>query len=944
MKPAPANVADGFFADIARLFDAPIIALGQDRNILLMNVAAEQLTGWSASDAAGTFFGDVLSLDQHTCDELCPPDTDWGNVDEQPWQEFACSFNDRTPHSVKIRRKPLFLPGGGIAVVLVLDALGPWEQRYKDVLAGSPVIFFEASGDGQIVYGADQLARALGYSEKETASKTFFDLVTTPQRDTLHTIWGHVLEGQQVRGRELRLSTAGSGAQPFWFSFFPVAGMKGETVGVRGTASDLATQKSLAYALESAEERFNVLFRESSDPILILSMSGEIMSANPSFERITGIRSDELFCGEKSWASFVSDSDLSVLMDSIRRCAESGKDDTVEFRVIREDEVVWFEESHSILHDERGNAKGIMAVARDIHARKQQELALLERAEDMQRRHQRAQALIAKLKSFFTNISSLPTDIDSFLRGVCDLLFDMYRPLRVVIHVTDKAVRVHEVGGSLPESLLDEDGRPMQSRMTDSVLESSLPIYCNTLQETEPYNTDPVVTGLNLNTYLGAPLRDSTGKMRGTLSLVDTETRAFDSLDVELITVAALHVAARLRAEEQEEVKRELEEHLRQAQKMEAVGMLAGGIAHDFNNILSGILGFSSFLLSKQEEGTDLYRNLELIEQSAVRASELTRQLLAFSRRKHFAKQPVSMNQITKDVLSILQRSLAKNIVIRSEPSADLPMVLGDPGQLNQVMMNLCLNAADAMAQQGGTLRIKTAHRLLTSRERTVLVDAGQGEYVCITVSDTGKGMSQEVQEHIFDPFFTTKSDMGGSGLGLSIVYGIVTNHNGDIIVESAEGKGAVFKIYFPVHKGEVKKEEAKAPLQLRGTETILVVDDETIVRQMVTAVLKEYGYKVLAVPSGAEAVEMLKELQGRIHLVLLDMVMPGMDGEMTFHALREVDTEVPVLLTSGFAEEERSNRLIKAGAKGMIHKPYKSEALAARIRKILSESVWSET
>jgi two-component system, cell cycle sensor histidine kinase and response regulator CckA len=551
---------------------------------------------------------------------------------------------------------------------------------------------------------------------------------------------------------------------------------------------------------------------------------------------------------------------------------------------------------------------------------------------------------VAKLRSFFTEISALPADLDGYVNGVCSILFEMYRPLRIAVLVTDKEGRAYEVGAPLPPVLLDARGAPAESLMSRYLRESGLPLYCNNLSDTEPYRSDPVVRELKVETYLGAPLRDSTGRIRGTLSLVDTQARALDSLDVEIVTVAALHLASRLRADEQEQVRSELEDHLRQAQKMEAVGMLAGGIAHDFNNILSGILGFSSLLLAKTPENSELHQSLALIEQSAVRAADLTRQLLAFARRKHFAKQPVVFNQVVGDVVGLLQRSLAKNIIIRPELADDLPPVLGDPGQLNQVLMNLCLNAADAMSERGGTLRIRSAHRLLNPRERATLVQAGQGEYVCVTVSDTGAGMSADVQKHLFDPFFTTKADRGGTGLGLSIVYGIVTNHGGDITVESAPDKGSVFKLYFPVHHGEAVRPEKAPALPLRGSETVMVVDDEMIVRQMTTAVLKEYGYKVLAVAGGLEAVETMKELKGRIHLVLLDMVMPGMDGEATFHAIREVDGRVPVLLSSGFADEGRSNRLLELGAVGMIHKPYKSEALLARIREILTSYIWSKT
>jgi len=922
------------------LLDQPAFLVEAGGQVELANEAALGLTGWTSEEAIGNRIDRVLGLHDAASEGLLRALQEC--VVEHPfWQEVLCTARGGSPRWVRVRGRRVTVPPD-TRVLLLIGGAGTWEERYKDILAGSTVVFFETLRDGQLVYGADQLAGALGY-ERPPASLQ--ELLPDEQRALFDEAWNRAVAGEQVRGYELRLAQARGGTQPFWVSLFPVTGMNGEIVGIRGTASDLGEQKSLAYALEASEERFSVLFRESSDPILILSMKGEILSANPSFERTTGIHSDELFCAEQGWHDFVEAEDMPALFETINRCAESGQDQRVELRVKTQGHGdVWFEETLSILHDEEGQAKGIMAVARDIQRRKLQEFELREKALDMQRRHQRAQALISRLKSFFTRISALPTDIDSFIHGVCEILYEMYEPLRVAVFVEEKGGRVYEQGAMLPPVLTNDLGHPVESAMSRQVVETGLPLYSNTLAQTEPYAQDAVTRELGIETYLGAPLRDSTGRIWGTLSLVDREARSFDSLDVELITVAALHVAARLRAEEQEIIKRELEEHLRQAQKMEAVGMLAGGIAHDFNNILSGILGFASFLLSKVEEGSDLYNNLSLIEQSAVRASDLTRQLLAFARRKHFAKQPVSMNQCIEEVMGILQRSISKNVVIRMELAKDLPPVLGDPGQLNQVIMNLCLNAADAMSEKGGTLRLKTAHRLLTAREKAVLVGAGPGEYVCIMVSDTGRGMTEEIQKHIFDPFFTTKADRGGSGLGLSIVYGIITNHGGDITVESAPEKGSVFRLYFPVHHGAIASEQKPASLQLRGTETVLVVDDEIIVRQMVTAVLKEYGYKVIAVASGAEAVDMLKELKGRIHLALLDMVMPGMDGEATFHALRQVEEGLPVLLTSGFADEQRSARLIEQGAKGMIHKPYKSEELASKIREVLTAHVWSGT
>jgi len=692
--------------------------------------------------------------------------------------------------------------------------------------------------------------------------------------------------------------------------------------------------QGLAHALEAAEERFNVLFRESSDPVLMLSVSGEIVAANHGFERFTGIRTEQMFSGERQWADCVHPDDMEQLETGVRVAIRDGREQRFEMRLMgSEGFYQWFEQSINPLHDQKGETQGFVAVARNIHRRKELEVQLREKAQDMKRRHQRAQLLIAKLKHFFSRISALPSDVDGYLAGVCETLNDMYRPYAVVVRIHATEPRVMHAGRARLEQVAPHES----AAMCRQVIETGMPLYTNTLNTSEPYRDDPFVRQHGLITYLGAPLRDSTGVIRGALSILDDEKRYYDNVDVELITVAALHVAARLRGEEQEALNRELADHLRQAQKMEAVGLLAGGIAHDFNNILSGILGFSSYLLSKVDEQSTLHRDLKLIEQSAVRASDLTRQLLAFARRKHFQKEPVSLNLAIQEVLALLGRSISKHIVIEEQFDPDLPHVLGDPGQLNQVIMNLCLNAADAMREGAtGILRLATEQRKLTPRERVILSDASEGKFVCVTVSDTGQGMSEEVQEHIFEPFFTTKSSRGGTGLGLSIVYGIVSNHEGHVVVDSEEGEGTTFTLYLPVHQGAPVPVEEEAGGVLTGTETVLVIDDESIVRQMVTEVLRGHGYKVVAAESGAEGARFMDELRGRVHLVLLDMLMPEMDGEATFKLLRRIDPLLPIMLTSGFVQEEKSARLMQQGALGMIYKPYKSEILLRRIRRAL--------
>ncbi|MBU0678110.1 MAG: PAS domain S-box protein [Verrucomicrobia bacterium] len=925
-----------FLVQFVSILDEPVIIADANEFVIAANCSAERIVGRSYKECEGTPIGTVLGLDESTLKKL-------RGAREKPassWQEIFSAPGGEHARNVTIRFRVIDLPDTAQVYVLVLRSSMPWEHPDEDIWLGSPVIFFESDPEGSIRYGIAQFAEVLNMRPELLDGVTLQDLLAGGHRKEFQKIWDKVVSGHPSRGIEVSIRSGDGEAHPFWLTLFPVMGGGGKTSSVRGIGINVSIQKSLAYALEASEERFSVLFRESSDPILILAMNGDILSANRSFERMTGLNSADLFRGIEGWSDFVYEEDVSLVGECIKRCGAQQEGATFEFRMKNEDRQTWFEQSLSILHDEQGAARGIVAVARNIDERKQREARLREKAQEMQKRHQRAQALVAKLKNFFTRIGSLPTDVEGYMGGICKILAELYHPYLALVSLNNPDLKVYQAGSSVPLRVIESEAGLLSSAMCRQVLETGLPFYSNNLQGTEPFCEDEFVTSLGLQTYLGAPLRDSSGKIRGTLAIIDTDVRAFDSLDVEVVTVAALHTAARLRAEEQEKVQRDLEEHLRQAQKMEAVGMLAGGIAHDFNNILSSILGFSSYLLSKVEEGSVFHRDLGLIEQSAIRASELTRQLLAFARRKHFKKEPVVLNDTIAEVLSILRRSLNKNIIIEQELDAALPCVLGDAGQLNQVIMNIALNAADAMSE-GGSLTFKSEARSLTRRERQVLIDAGDTDYVCVTISDTGHGMSSEVQGHIFDPFFTTKADGAGTGLGLSIVYGIVSNHGGDIIVDSKEERGTTFKLYLPVHETAAEGDSEEVTVgRLEGNETVMVVDDENFVRQMVTEVLKSYGYKVLSFESGKEAVEIYKAADGKIDLVLLDMVMPGMDGEAVFNALTEFDQDVKVLLTSGFTQEERSSRLIKKGAKDLIHKPYRSDDLVKRIRGILDAPV----
>ncbi len=922
----------GHVEELLSAVDFPVVLVSDVGRVIFSNAAAGRILAPGKGIEVGAAAEKVLGIEPGALERLAERA---GRTDEWlavPVRKAGLSERFR----VRARRVNW---EGRRALVVVLDRVDRWHQHCTDALAGLPVMFFETDAEGRLVDGLQQVGAALGMDAAAIERAGLRDLVHEDDRVRFDEVWRRLAAGESVRGQEIILEDGRKRRRFFWFSLFPLRDNSGGLIGVRGLAGDMAVQKGLAYALEAAEERFNVLFRESSDPILILAMDGDILSVNPAFERLAGIRSDELFCGEKGWKDFVWGEDLERVMGALQACAAAGGGEKpVEYRMkSASGGLLWLEQSHSILHDEHGNARGIMAVARDVTRRKERELLLRADAQRMEQRHARVQELIGRLTSFFRRTSDLPEELGEYLAGVCDLLFEMYRPLMVCIAVPGMSRSYYQAGVHLAREQLESGGSPKLCTLAARLVkDGSLYFSAQDGDGAGEFAHDPAVEALGIRTVLAAPLRDGTGLVRGALALFDTRRREFDHLEVELLTIAALQVAARLRAAEQEDIRRELEEHLRQAQKMEAVGLLAGGIAHDFNNILSGILGFASFLRSKSDPASDEHRYLGLIEQSATQASELTRRLLSFSRRTHFVKQSVSLNEVVGEVTDILRHSVSKGITIELDLDDDLPPVLGDPAQLNQVVMNLCINAVEAMMPEGGTLRVVTEARELNEREQNILGGARSGEFVCLTVADTGKGMDPEVQSHIFDPFFTTKSGSGGTGLGLSIVYGIVNNHGGDITVTSREGEGTEIRVFLPVHLEAVAAERGEKGGRVRGSETILVVDDEAIVRQMVGEILQAHGYCVLRAASGSEALEIVRKEQGNVDLVLLDMVMPEHDGQATFDDLQQERPGLAVLLTTGYAQGEECNRLIEKGALGLVRKPYRSYELLRAVRDAL--------
>lgn len=378
------------------------------------------------------------------------------------------------------------------------------------------------------------------------------------------------------------------------------------------------------------------------------------------------------------------------------------------------------------------------------------------------------------------------------------------------------------------------------------------------------------------------------------------------------------------------------QEQLYHSQKLEAVGQLAGGMAHDFNNMLAVIMGNAELALYDLKPGAPGHEEMNEILKASARAKELTMRILTFARKEKLNVRPVGINGIVKELVPILKRSFSKNIRIKTFVQEGLPPVGADANQLHQALLNICNNARDAMPG-GGELIIETSLAALDDEYCRLHPDVRPGEYCLVRVSDTGVGMPEEIKYRIFEPFFTTKGAEKGTGLGLSVTYGIIRNHGGHIRVYTEPGKGTAMHVYLPVSPQVGAEGGIGESGEIRGgSETILVVDDETALLGLAEKILSKAGYKVLTAARGREAVELYRSRPGEIDLVILDMIMPEMDGGTVYRMLKEINPEVAALLSSGYSINGQAGALLSEGIRGFVQKPFSFNELRRAVRDAL--------
>ena len=380
------------------------------------------------------------------------------------------------------------------------------------------------------------------------------------------------------------------------------------------------------------------------------------------------------------------------------------------------------------------------------------------------------------------------------------------------------------------------------------------------------------------------------------------------------------------------------EQKMLQTQKLESLGVLAGGVAHDFNNLLTGILGNASLALDATADNLPIEELLQDIINAGQRAADLTRQLLAYSGKGQFLLQPLNVSEMVAQITKLVHASIPRTVSVHLDLADALPSVMADSAQMQQIIMNLVINAAESIdSERGGTVMVRTSAQMVdgpTVRKAIGADDLRPGRYVCLEVRDNGSGMNEEVLSKIFDPFFTTK--FMGRGLGLAAVMGIIRGHQGALSVSSHVGKGSSFQVLLPAVPEKPKSASTQTRMKLNGTGVILVVDDEETVQKTAKSALERFGYKVLIAGNGFEGVGMHRNMADQISLVLLDLAMPVMGGEEAFQKMKLARPDVKVILSSGYDETDVVTRFAGKGIDGFIQKPYTASALAQKVQDVL--------
>lgn len=919
-----------------------VIATDAVGQIRLLNPVAEQMIGIHENEAIGRPAMEVLRFqDELTGKEIDSPIQlvlHEGDSREIPPQTLMVSDN-LSKRLVGGGCFPVHDSTGGISgAVLVLRDMGQElksqralvesERKLRTLMSNLPgMVYRRLNGDEWKMEIVSEGALELtGFAPRDlinNARISYADIILPEDFPAVRReIQQAVSEGRSFQCN-YRIHRADGVERWVWEKGQEVLGEDGVLHFLEGFVLDVTDLKRAEETLQRSHDFYLRLLDEFPNPIWRANALGEWNYFNRGWLNFTGHNYDDEF--GRGWIRGIHPKDRDLFEATYRQAVEARRPFVMEYRLAHRDgDHRWVANYCRPYSDVEGNFAGFIGCCFDIHDRR--------RADETLAREAVINAAIAELSGEMHVLNSVDEITSSVLAHTRRLSNTEF----AIVGYSEPNHPRHLISMTDPETEAPLIAAEGLERLWQTVLSTKQPLLTNRIEGDDRLPAEIFEANEDLRNLLCMPCLAGDDVVG--LIVLANAPEGFDESQLDAAwRVSTLYtLAVRRRRAEEEQAK--IQEHMQQVQKLEAIGQLAGGVAHDFNNLLVGILGYSNLLKLESERGTLTYDAARTIEKAAERAAELTQQLLGFARRGKHQNVQVNMHTLIQEALRLLGRTMDKNIRITQKLSAAKPLVMGDPSQLQQVLLNLAVNARDAMPD-GGRLLVESSMKVLDETFCRTHPGAVTGHYLMIQVTDTGCGIPAEISGRIFEPFFTTKEQGKGTGLGLAMVYGIIKNHGGYITVESLVGSGSTFCIYLPcAMEPEITTADIEPPAPNMGTGNVLVVDDEEVVRKVSRQMLERLGYSVRTFSSGFEAMQFFAEHSREVNLVLLDMLMPEMSGQETFRRMKQVDPQVRAILFSGYGLNEKAQEIMDEGMLGFLHKPFNlkelSEALSSAMNK----------
>ncbi|HMA85801.1 MAG TPA: PAS domain S-box protein [Desulfosalsimonadaceae bacterium] len=757
------------------------------------------------------------------------------------------------------------------------------EERFQRLLNSTEEGYFEVNLAGDMMFFNDAVCEIFGYSREELKGKNNREYTAPETAGRMYQIFNQVFQtGKPAEITDYEIIRKNGEHRFLELSTYLIYDENGRAAGFGGVGRDVTERKKNEISLRESDERFRRL-QEATFGGICIHDQGRIIDCNKELARMTGYSQDEL-----------------IGMDGRKLAAPEWRE-TLQKKIVSTDENQY---------DLVGLAKDGLRIPLEIRSKTIPYHGKTVRVAE------------------FRDISDRKKYEEALRKSRV-----RYRELYKEAHQAEE----------LYQSLLDSSPDAivlLDAEQSVQYINSAFTQLFGWTQDSLKNKATPYIPHPQKNWFKefihelleeGAPVRGLESQILTRHGrFLDVSISAARYLDYKGYPAGALIIFRDIT-----EAKR-YQWHMYQAQKMESIGTMAGGIAHDFNNLLMGIQGRLSLIMMQMNSGGMTYGHLKDIEDYSVRAAELTQQLLEFSRAENVEATPTDINELVHTQAQLFGRT-RKELTIHEDFAGDLWAAEVNPRQVDQVLLNIFVNAAHAMPD-GGDLYVKTLNEVLSS-DRTQPYDAEPGNYVKISITDTGVGMDPVIQRRVFEPFFTTKERGRGTGLGLASAYSIIKNHGGFITIYSVKGKGSTFNIYLPASVRESEAKAAASQELVSGAGTILLVDDEEMIIEVGEEMLRTLGYDVLIARRGSEAVEILENDPKSVHMVILDLIMPEMNGSETFDRLRSVKPDVKVLLSSGYSLNGQADEVMQRGCNGFIQKPFNLVELSQKLYNIINEA-----